>query len=127
MIIEFTIFLLAAFLLMFLLFFIRLFYKLCSSYETETELYKLQKKEELTFAYYKKNEKAQTEMAYLLHDIKNHLLLQATGNNETVSYTHLCIRRMKRSILHKIRFVESVCKSSHFRHAKGRNFLIYLL
>lgn len=85
MIIEFTIFLLAAFLLMFLLFFIRLFYKLCSSYETETELYKLQKKEELTFAYYKKNEKAQTEMAYLLHDIKNHLLLQATGNNEMIN------------------------------------------
>ena len=85
MIIEFIIFLLAAFLLMFLLFFIRLFYKLCSSYETETELYKLQKKEELTFAYYKKNEKAQTEMAYLLHDIKNHLLLQATGNNEMIN------------------------------------------
>lgn len=84
-IIEFTIFLLAAFLLMFLLFFIRLFYKLCSSYETETELYKLQKKEELTFAYYKKNEKAQTEMAYLLHDIKNHLLLQATGNKEMIN------------------------------------------
>lgn len=81
-IIEFAIFLLAAFLLVFLLFFIRLFYKLCSGYETETELYKLQKKEELTYAYYKKNEKAQTEMAYLLHDIKNYLLLQTQGNKE---------------------------------------------
>lgn len=74
--IEFFVLLLSLFMLTFLLFFIRLFYKLCDCYKTENELLNLQKKEELTYEYYKRIEKVQSDMSYLLHDIKNYLINQ---------------------------------------------------
>lgn len=69
--------------------FLYLAQQLCKGYEAEIDLEQIKQKENLNYAYYKRREEAEKEISYLLHDMKNHLQMIMSMNEQDKTSTYL--------------------------------------
>ena len=86
---EILSFIIILFFLFILLGFLYLAQQLCKGYEAEIDLEQIKQKENLNYAYYKRREEAEKEISYLLHDMKNHLQMIMSMNEQDKTSTYL--------------------------------------